>query len=341
MKNLRATPPVLFMALCLTGCTASPDPVKIKGPKTTVKTTEGETDTGTPTTSTSTTSTPTTTPYDCELPPPPTTWDYLNWTPPSEEFQFDAIGNLVNIDEVAGWIFETPWGGPPVLLAPYDATEIAAIRFLLDGDLAVADEANGALRRVGLDGTKTTLLGGLNNPNSMAIRDDGFIFVTAFDTIFRVDPDSGDSTLVVRLAGADLDGLVFSPDFDHLYFNSDETGQVMLVTLDAVGDAVDSQSVASVDLGWGDQLDGQAMDSCGNLYVIRTDGRLLRIQFDGTTEILLDLTHPGFVSTTSLHFGSGVGGWELDHLYVMNREGGMFEVDMGIDGAAPAHLLSP
>ena len=208
-----------------------------------------------------------------------------------------------------------------------------------NGDLAVADEANGALRRVGLDGSQTTILGGLDNPNSMAIHSDGFVFVTAFDAIQRVDPATGADTRVLRVPGADLDGLVFSPDFSRLYLNSDETGQVMSVNIDAKGVASTPQNLAALALGWDDQLDGQAMDSCGNLYVIRTDGRLFRIRPDETIESLLDLTHPGSVKTTSLHFGSGFGGWELDHLYVMNREGGMFDVTIGIDGATPAHLL--
>ena len=26
-----------------------------------------------------------------------------SWAPPSEEFQFDALGKMINIDEVAGW----------------------------------------------------------------------------------------------------------------------------------------------------------------------------------------------------------------------------------------------
>jgi len=298
-----------------------------------------DTATDTETTDTDTEEPTSPTGYDCTLPPPPTDWDYLSWVPPSEEFQFDGLGNLINIDEVAGWLFETPWGGPAALVAPYNATEIAAIRFLLDGDLAVADEANGALRRVGLDGSQTTILGGLDNPNSMAIHSDGFVFVTAFDAIQRVDPATGADTRVLRVPGADLDGLVFSPDFSRLYLNSDETGQVMSVNIDAKGVASTPQNLAALALGWDDQLDGQAMDSCGNLYVIRTDGRLFRIRPDETIESLLDLTHPGSVKTTSLHFGSGFGGWELDHLYVMNREGGMFDVTIGIDGATPAHLL--
>jgi len=328
-----------ILATLVAGCTDTTRKRIPRGPDRT-QTTEVDTglDTGTPSTDTDTPTGSTTT-DDCVIPPAPTTWDYLVWVPPSEEFHFDAVGNLTNIDEVAGWLFETPWGGPPNLTAPYNADEIAAVRFLLDGDLAVADEANGALRRVGLDGSQSTILGGLNNPNSMAIHTDGFVFVTAFDTIYRVDPASGASTAVLRVPGADLDGLVFSPDFTKLYFNSDETGQVMSATIDVYGVAGPIENEAALALGWYDQLDGQAMDSCGNLYVIRTDGRLFRVRPNGNIETLIELTHPGQVSTTSLHFGSGVGGWELDHLYVMNREGGVFDLAIGIDGAPPAHLF--
>mgnify|MGYP002634760615 CR=1 FL=1 len=294
-----------------------------------------DTDTDTTTSDTG----PFATPYECSLPPVPTSWDYLPWVPASEEFQFDALGNLVNIDEVAGWIFQTPFGGPANLIAPYNATEIAAIRFMLDGDLAVADEESGALRRVGLDGSQTTILGGLNNPNSVTVHSDGHVFTTAFDEVYRVDAATGVNTRMFRLPGADLDGLVFSPDFTRLYFNSDETGLVGAIDIDANGVPGNPFTLTYLSLGWDDQLDGQAVDSCGNIYVIRTDGRLFRLRPDQTVESLIQLSIQGGLKTTSLHFGSGVGGWELDHLYVMNREGGMFDLDIGIDGSPPAHLL--
>jgi len=338
----------LIAAIC-TGCRGLHDDRKNKWQKpdkdttdtaTTDDTDDKPTDTDTDTTTDTDTDTDTTPiPEDCTLPPAPNGWDYLSWVQPSEEFTFDAQGNLVNIDEVAGWIFETPWGGPAGLIAPYNATEIAAVRFMLDGDLAVADEANGALRRVGLDGAQDTLLGGLNNPNSVAVHSDGFVYTTAFDEVYRVDPSNGASTRLFRVPGADLDGLVFSPNFDLLYFNSDETGQVASIEVDeyGVGGAIDN--LATLSLGWDEQLDGMAMDRCSNLYVIRTDGRVFRIQPDKTVESLIQLTRPGPLKATSLHFGSGVGGWELDHLYVMNREGGMWELDIGMEGAVPAHLI--
>jgi sugar lactone lactonase YvrE len=83
------------------------------------------------------------------------------------------------------------------------------------------------------------------------------------------------------------------------------------------------------------------MDECGNLYVTSTGGMVHRILTDGTVEDFVTL--PASANTTSVHFGSGLGGWEDDHIYVMNRRGGVFEVPVGIRGRPDAHLppLSP
>lgn len=295
-----------------------------------------------PTTDTMTVLVETATPTDtapelCVLPPAPTAWTYFTGIPVSEDFTFDELGNMVNIDQGPDALFRTPYLGPPEILAPYSSPEVAGVAFTLDGRLALADEGNGALVLLGLDGSTTVLNGSLNQPNSIAVDDQGFIFVTAFDQILRVDPVTGVSTTLITLPGLDLDGLVFAPGFLRLWFNYDEESIVAYLDLDTSGNVLATKTVVQLPQ-FGGELDGMTMDECGNVYAIETDGSLYRVFPDGTAELLLTLGGVDGMTTSSLHFGSGIGGWEADHLYVINRYGGMFEVEIGIPGRKDPHL---
>ncbi len=76
-------------------------------------------------------------------------------------------------------------------------------------------------------------------------------------------------------------------------------------------------------------LDGMAVDACGNVYVTEyTLGYIWRFTPEGVREKVVTL--PSFW-IPNMHWGSGIGGWEEDILYVMDRdEGRIFELDLGI-----------
>lgn len=77
-----------------------------------------------------------------------------------------------------------------------------------------------------------------------------------------------------------------------------------------------------------------ALDACGNLYVVVMDGRVYRVAPTGAAVEIADLGADGPVVTTALHFGSGVGGWESDHLYVMDRaNAALFAIPVGVSGS--------
>jgi hypothetical protein len=260
-------------------------------------------------------------------------------TPVSEEFAFDTSGNLVNVDDGVDGLFLTPYGGPPVLLAPYSAIELAGVAILLDGGIAIADEWNGAITRTDpVTGARTTIVSGLDAPNSMAVGADGLLYTTSNDEIRRYDLATGLAEPVALVSGADLDGLVFAPDFSALYFNSDEVGFVGRIPFDKKGVPQPVEPVATVPLTWDSELDGMAMDACGSLYAARTDGVIVRIRPDGTVDNWLTITGGFDLFTSSLHFGSGIGGWADDTLYVMDRSAGLWEVPVGIPGAKMPHL---
>lgn len=276
---------------------------------------------------------------DCLDLPRPGPRTYHTWIHSSEEFTFDDLGNMVNVSDASNAVWRTPYGGPPELVAPYQSPELAGHRFMLDGDLAVAEEFRGRVSRQSMTGSNTTLQGGLTSPNSIAVRTDGRVFVTAYDEVRRLNPSTGANILVWRRNFEDLDGLTFSPDYNTLYVNSDERGTVFALNLTALGGLQDWFVVDDLPLEWS-ELGGQAVDACGNLYVLRTDGKLWRIYTNGRREWLANLRNGsgGGVYSTSLNFGSGLGGFASDHLFVMDRYGGMIEMDAGIEGNWEPHL---
>jgi len=253
--------------------------------------------------------------------------------PSSEEFAFDALGNMVNVDDGADAMFRTPYGGPPALVAPYQAIEVAGSRFLPDGDLALCDEWEGALVRLAPDGSRSVIAGGLISPNSVAVKSTGDVYVAGYGEVVRVHPD-GTQERVYERANTDFDGAALAPDELALWFNHDDGGVVGRLELDASGDVVSSHAVAEIP----GSLDGASVDVCGNYYVVTIGGVLWRVSPDGRTQRFVDLGNHGALYTTAARFGSGVGGWERDHLYVMDRGGDrLYDVALDVEGAPMPH----
>jgi sugar lactone lactonase YvrE len=273
----------------------------------------------------------------CDAPPPPvpTSFTTIPGIPTSEEFTLHSDGTLLNINDSDELIYTSTILGETVVLAPYSSSEVGAPRLLLDGDIVVADEANSALMRVSLEGAITPLLGSITEPNSLVIHPDGWIYVTSNSEIWRVDPDNVQpAELMFTVAGADLDGLTFSPDFDWLYLNDDDSGEVYMAEVlndRRLGPPIEFQNIS---LNWGAELDGMAVDVCNFIYIVVTDGRVMRVTVDGLQQELIDL---GGGYTTALHFGNGAGGWQTTHLYVMDRSGDLVDIDVGIAGKWEPH----
>lgn len=273
------------------------------------------------------------------LPVAPVGWNSLFHVPSSEDFAFDALGNVLNIDDAANLFYSTPYSGTASVIAPYSSSEVGSIRFRVTGDaVVVADEGGGALMQLDLSGSSTVLLGSIPSPNSVAVHRDGWIYTTAQDQIWLVDPAGvNPAQLQIDLPGTDLDGLIFSNDYQYMFFNHDEDGLVYKSRVNGDGTLQPPTLIASVTVGWA-ELDGMAIDACDRIYVLITDGRIMVVRPDGQWTEWLDVANGGGSYTTSLHFGSGIGGWRTDHLYVMDRWGALLEIDVGVEGKPEPHL---
>jgi hypothetical protein len=257
----------------------------------------------------------------------------LTGYPSTEEFHFDAFGNLWNATDAEDAVFVTTFGGPITVFTPYDSAETAGTRVLPDGSaLAVANEWNGSIDRIDLTtGAVTPLLGGLDSPNSVGFDDKGYLYVAVFGGVVRWPLTGGPVEVIVDLPNYDFDGITFAADYSRVYFNQDDGGTVGYADLAADGAVLGIGTLAQL----GADLDGATADSCGNVYVTDTSGTLWRVDPYGVAIRYYEA--PGSVWTTSVNFGSGVGGWERDHLYVMERYLGLIDLDVGVDGYPEPH----
>jgi hypothetical protein len=327
---------LLFAAACAPsvgpgGGPADPtDPTGTPAPTPPAPTTpDTETDTDTPgTPPTSSTGIPMVE-ADCEaLLPVPASYVTLGWSTGSEDYALDLDGNHVGV--VGGTLFETPWGGPRVAVAPGLSDSIRGSRILADGTVVLSDPEHQTL--VGVDpdtGGSWIIASDVENPNGIAIGADGWIYAALTGSIARFDPATGDREVVADMPGNSFDGLTFMPDYKSLYFD-EEFGQVWKVTFDEDNNPSEPNLGPDIPVGGFSLLDGMTADACFNLYVVEMNGTVWRASPDGSVTVALDIN--GFASTSAVNFGSGIGGWETTTLYLSDFLGKMYAAPLGVPG---------
>lgn len=266
---------------------------------------------------------------------PPQGFDFIDHIPASEDFVFDAAGYLVGVSLETGALIRTTYAAaPPETIAPDVSDFGRGTRILAGGDVVVADPRSGTILRFAANGSSTPIAS-LNDPNGIAVGDDGMIYVTSgAGRVVRIDPDSGAIADIHTAAGLTFDGIAFSPDFRTLYFNQ-ESGQISRVAIDAGGAAGPVEPFAQIVPEF--LLDGMTTDVCGNLYVIEMSGVVWQVTPAGDATMWLDVRGDNpFVP--ALNFGSGRGGWSDTSIYVMSFNGGVYEADLGVAGRLDPHL---
>ncbi len=276
---------------------------------------------------------------DCDdLPPLPTAYEFFPDIAPSEDFTFDDQGNMVHVSFGDGGFRRTTYDGEFELILPGASTWPRGTRMLLDGDVALGDPDLATLMRLTFDGSKTPIASGLNNINGVAIRDDGMIFATTGPTgspddapnaeVWMIDPTAGNKQIVYELPDASFDGIVFGLDYETLYVNNEYDGKIYRMTVSEAGEASGFELWLQLSLT-ADRVDAMTIDVCGNLYVVKQTFGIARVTPSGEVdEIDMGISDAPLAST---NFGSGIGGWEDDHLYVQSY-GGAYELDIGVPG---------
>ncbi len=271
--------------------------------------------------------------YDCaNLPQGPLSLTTLSGPVASEDLAFDNAGNLVGSNDSA--IFKSPYNGSPSAFVPSFEFR-AGLRYTSKGVLVVNDDYSGSLVRVDAEGLKHTILSGLSYPNGMEVDQKGFVYISEHDAsrIRRVDPDTGEFTILSTGVIASPNGLSFNPDYTALYIGGfSGEGIIYKLPIDADGNPGELEEWATgVGTGW---LDGLAVDVCGNVYVCDYEAsRIYRIAPNGVDRTLIIDAGQGeeMIYMPNMQWGSGVGGWERMKLYI--PEGwthDVFEVDIGV-----------
>lgn len=265
-------------------------------------------------------------PIDCDadLLPLPLPFVTVSGATSSEDFVFDADGYLLNVAN-GGDLLRAEYGEASTLWYPGVGPGFAAgTAMRSNGD--VVFNSGGEVRRVGSDGTVQVLAAGLSYPNGLAVDLDDFVYVAeqSGNRVVRIDPDTLDVDVISNEMLSAPNGLAFDATYDNLYVGSFGGGTVHRINI-----PTGVTTLFSSGIGTGG-LDGIAVDACDNVYV--TDfgpGIVYRVDGD-VHELVADLP-AGWIP--NMHFGSGVGGWDENRLYVMDLGGDrVFELDLGVPG---------
>jgi len=319
----------------IVGCQPSGDvDLPVKPPETQPTTATGV-PTGTTTTETTTTYTE---PPNCDGEPLGAgSYQWLDLDS-SEDFTIGSDGMMYGISMTTQGLTRQTIDGSGEMLFPNVSSWGRGVRFLSDGRLVVAEPDSGVLLIFDpVTWGSQVLVAGLVSPNGLAIDDRDFIYLTQLSgRVLRIHPDTGDYT-VLHDTPVSTDGITFAPDYRTLYWNSEE-GQVIRVVLNDDGEVIDGPTmVTEINFagGWG-ILDGMAADACGNVYVVKMEGEIIKVTPDGDQSLLVDLTSQG-VFISAVNFGPGFGGFEEGRMYVMDLGQGVYEIDVGIPGKWEPH----
>jgi sugar lactone lactonase YvrE len=287
------------------------------------------------------------------LPSLPRPSTFIKHVSPSEDFVFDIDGNIVQMyDQWNAVATKSTYSGESTIVASVNEISAQGTRMLPTGEIVVTNARKNELIRIYPNGSYESFANGIESPNGLAVDMDGFIYASSpAGKIFRVDPTANSYEVVLEYSGASFDGISFSPDYRTLYFD-EEIGNVHKAKVNGDGSLSDDELILNImdelqaEVGelWMDMLDGMTVDACGNLYVVVMNGIIVRVTPDGEADVATRLSRNdrGIDVMTeripAANFGSGIGGWKADHLYVMSFLGGIYEVDMGITGKPEPHL---
>jgi sugar lactone lactonase YvrE len=211
------------------------------------------------------------------------------------------------------------------------SAEASGTRVLPNGSVVVNRVAQGSLVRVDPNVSKTVIISDLAYPNGMEVDPEGFVYVAEQDggRIRRVDPMTGDQWVLATNLSAP-NGVIFGPNYEKLYFNSFGGGTVHVI--EKIDDTTYSDPLLIESKPGGGGFDGINVDICGNIYITEfVTGQVWRITPDGSqVDLVVELPSAWI---PNLRWGSGLGGFEPDRLYVADRDRGrLFALDMGIEG---------
>ncbi len=288
-------------------------------------TTTTEDDTGTPGT------TGTTPPYEFDCTTVPNTTGSM--TPidaarGSYDLTFDTDGNILGWDN---GLMKADYYGNGQMFSP-PVNNLQGMDWLPDGDLVVAEIDTRALIRVNHKTGGVSLISTDVGAYGVKVGPDGMIYTGTDDNVVRVDPVTGERTLLIDDPRFNARSIDFSPDFTKLYMGTYfGDGRFWVVDLDANLNPIGDPVVFAENVGNGTEHDAVGVDICGNVLVVDYGTlTLYRITPDGQRSVLLEFSDEHYGH--GIAWGSGIGGWKTHSIYMPEPWFGntVFEIDVGV-----------
>lgn len=270
-------------------------------------------------------------PIDCAaLPQGPLPYTIKPGPKASEDLAFDDLGNLVGAQE--GHLFRSAYDGAPELWVPGAGGFIAGLRITAKGVVVYADNSTSTMFRVDPgDNFKEMVISGLEYANGLEVDLAGYVYIAEQSgaRVRRVDPATGEFTILAEGLN-NPNGLSFSPDYKTLYVGSFGGGTITALHL-KVDMTVEGVSPFMSGIGGG-ALDGMAVDACGNVYVCEFGpATIWRMTPDGLSIVPLIELGPETSWIPNMQWGSGIGGWDSETLYVLDFSANrVFAVPTGV-----------
>lgn len=240
---------------------------------------------------------------------------------------FDDEGNIVGSNDTATNLYKVDSGGDWELFAS-GLSGIEGLDYLPDGDL-VAASGNYGIVRIAPDGSFDPIASSLTAYN-ITVGPDGMVYAGDNQSLYRIDPDTGAiDTLNTSLYARGAD---FSPDLDRMYIHTLYMGEIWVVEMDEDFEMAGAPELfASIaTCTW---MDGLGVDACGNVYVpCWNTSSLYRITPDGEVTAVVSWGSNSSKYGHNLEWGSGIGGWDDQSLYMPQPYdgGSVVEVHVGV-----------
>lgn len=188
-------------------------------------------------------------------------------------------------------------------------------RHPITGDIYMARPSEGAVVKITPDGATTTLITDLWGIYGVIIGPDENLYLANHD-VHRLDLDTMELTLMAEAPNNgswSAHSLGFGLDSTYLYIGTIGQGQVFRLPLDEdLNPAGELELFTRLPGGW---LDAVGVDACGNLWVPDYySSALFRITPDGEYQHMVRTDSRAYGH--GLAWGSGIGGWRNDTLYM-------------------------
>lgn len=227
------------------------------------------------------------------------------------DVEFDSDGRVIGWDGSS--LVTSTYDGQRGVLIP-NVSSAQGMERLPDGDLVYLNDVSGDLIRVSDDGGSSVIASGFYGGYGVTIGPDEAVYVGATSAIQRVDPSTGSTTEYLRVPNGITPRIIqWNLDSTRVYVATVGNGTVYTQEVDEALQPLGRAEVFAS--GIGSWHDGLGVDACGNVYVAEFVTRAMyRVDPDGNVTHIAPNGWKEYGH--GLAWGSGVGGWRTDAIYV-------------------------